>query len=255
MQDGNAELTWSGDVEGDGEGVLANRLLLCSFSGFPLFLAFWIPSSSLLLWRLPDKLWFWDEDDGDEDVKLLVESDALLCFVLFFFFVLSCLSFCFFFRLCVCLSLSVMSVFPSLPYFLPLSPCIFLCSFLPGFFSVCSSLFFLGFSVPSCLSFLVFLFFSPLFVLSVLCFPPAVVALIKPENAMRSCLSNGMQCGGERDATTICCRFRWIVMKVMNSFLWNGAVLVREWPLSLWSLKFWNVLIKPLIQENPFLCF
>jgi hypothetical protein len=22
------------------------------------FLAFWIPSSSLLLWRLPDKLWF-----------------------------------------------------------------------------------------------------------------------------------------------------------------------------------------------------
>ena len=86
--------------------------------------------------------------------------------------------FVFFFRLCVCLSLSVMSVFPSLPYFLPLSPCIFLCSFLPGFFSVCSSLFFLGFSVPSCLSFLVFLFFSPLYVLSVLCFPPAVVAFL-----------------------------------------------------------------------------
>jgi len=121
------------------------------------FLAFWIPSSSLFLWRLPDKLWFWDEED--EDVRLLVESDAFLCFVLFFFFVLSCLYFCLFFRLWVCLSLSVMSVFPSLLYFLPLSPCVFLGSFLPGFFSVCSSLFFLGFSVRSCLSFLVFLFF------------------------------------------------------------------------------------------------
>jgi len=41
-----------------------------------------------------------------------------------------------FFRICVCLSLSVMSVFPSLLYFLPLSPCAFPGSFLPVFFSL-----------------------------------------------------------------------------------------------------------------------
>jgi len=68
-------------------------------------------------------------------VRLLGESDALLCFVLFFFFVLSSL-FLSFFRICVCLSLSVMSVFPSLLYFLLLSPCAFPGSFLPVFFSL-----------------------------------------------------------------------------------------------------------------------
>jgi hypothetical protein len=44
-------------------------------------------------------------------------------------------------------------------------------------------------------------------------------------------------------------------MREMNSLLWNGAVWVREWPFLLWSLKFCNFLIKPLIQENPFLFF
>jgi len=170
---------------------------------------------------------------------------------LVFFFGLSCLSFCLSLPLCnVCLSLSsLFSSSVSLCFSLFVPPWFFLCllvSVFPGFFCSFLSLV-LGVSV----------FLSPLRSLCPV-LPPRCrgfsLAFIKPENDMRSCLSNGMQSGGERDVTTICCRFRWIVMKEMNSSLWNGAVFVREWPLSLWSLKFWNVLIKPLIQENPFFC-
>jgi hypothetical protein len=51
------------------------------------------------------------------------------------------------------------------------------------------------------------------------------LAFIKPENAIHSCLDNGMHLGGDMDVTMICCHSRWIGMTEMNSFPWNGAVL------------------------------
>ena len=71
---------------------------------------------------------------------------------------------------------------------------------------------------------------------------------------MRSCLSNGMHRGGERDVTTICSRFRWIVMKEMNSLLWNGAVLAcNQAPFS--GNSVFVLLISPLdkLQLDPFI--
>jgi len=65
----------------------------------------------------------------------------------------------------------------------------------------------------------VLVFVRPLFILGVLSiFFPFVFVLC-------SCLSNGMHRGGEKDVTMICCHFRWIGMKEINSLLWNGAVL------------------------------
>jgi hypothetical protein len=66
----------------------------------------------------------------------------------------------------MCLSLPLCNVCLSLSSLFSSSVSLCFSRFVPPcfFFSVCSSLFFLGFSVRSCLSFLVFMFFFPLFV-------------------------------------------------------------------------------------------
>jgi hypothetical protein len=90
----------------------------------------------------------------------------------------------------------------------------------------------------------VLVFVRPLFI-------PRVLSVFFPfVFVLRSCLDNGMHRGGEKDVTTICCRFRWIGMKEMNSLLWNDAVLSWGGHSSIWPLELWYLAIRPLFMEN-----
>jgi len=80
--------------------------------------------------------------------------------------------------------------------------------------------------------------------------PPACrglsLAFIKPENAMRKCLGNGMHCGAEKDVTMICCRFRWIGWRTWIVFLetasfWAGALILQ--------FGHWNY---DILQSGPY---
>jgi len=122
-----------------------------------------------------------------------------------------------------CFPLSVF-VFPSLTLRSSFPGSFFFCPFVLLCLLVLPFAFCVYHSLPVfCVSTLclspVFVFVRPLFILGVLSiFFPFVFVLC-------SCLSNGMHRGGEKDVTMICCRFRWIGMKEMNSLLWNSVVL------------------------------
>ena len=124
-----------------------------------------------------------------------------------------------FLSLCFCFSFAYSPIFLPWVFFFPLFSCVCSSSVSPSVcivHSLCSVcplcacplflfLFILCLSPGSFLfSFLLFSFFTwP---------PPACcdlsLAFIRKENAMCSCLGNGMHRGGEKDVTVICCGFR-----------------------------------------------
>ena len=134
-----------------------------------------------------------------------------------------------------CFPLSV-SIFPSLTLRSSFTGLFFFCPFvllclliLPFTFCVYRSLpvFYVS---TLCLS-PILVFVRPLFI-------PKVLSVFFPfVFVFRSCLDNGMHRGGEKDVTMICCRFRWIRMKEMNSLLWNGVVLSWGGHSSIWPLE------------------